>query len=128
MRHRNSFALPGFPRRAPQSLFCAPQGEQVPKAQGGSRVLVVQLSSFRLERCGWRWDEPVVLLAEERSALRIQAATLAARRLGMMRGMSISESPQPSGSFPEYDVSAHSTPREQPLCGQRPNIFPLEPP
>ena len=91
MRHRSSLALPGLPRRAPKSLFCAPKGEQVLRTQRGSRVLVVQLSSFRLERCGWRWDEPVVLLAEERSALRIQAATLAARRLGMMRGMSISE-------------------------------------
>lgn len=91
MRHRSSLALPGLPRRAPTSLSCAPKGEQVPKIQRGPRVLVVQLSSFRLERCGWRWDEPVVLLAEERSALRIQAATLAAYRLGMVRGMSISE-------------------------------------
>ncbi len=91
MRHRSSFALPGLPRRAPTSLSCAPKGEQAPKTRRGPRVLVVQLSSFRLERCGWRWDEPVVLLAEERSALRIQAATLAASRLGMVRGMSISE-------------------------------------
>lgn len=90
MRHRSSLALPGLPRGAPTSLSTAAQAGPA-RASRGARLLVVYLSSFRLERCGWRWDEPVVLLAEERSALRIQASTHAAHRLGMRRGMSISE-------------------------------------
>ena len=53
--------------------------------------MVAHLPCFRLERCGWRADEAVVLLAEEKSALRVQSMTFAASRLGIKKGMAIAE-------------------------------------
>ena len=55
------------------------------------RYLVAHLPCFRLERCGWESHQTVVLLAEERRALRVQATTPAAQKLGVRAGMSSAE-------------------------------------
>jgi protein ImuB len=54
------------------------------------RYLVAHAPTFRLDRCGWSALERVALVAEEKNALRVQAATPAAQRQGVRRGMSIS--------------------------------------
>ncbi len=56
-----------------------------------SRVLVAWLPCFRLERCGWRAEDPVILVADQGNALRIQDLTPTAARFGLSRGMSVSE-------------------------------------
>ena len=84
MRHKKSLFLPGIPR---ETTTPAPSTA----ARSGRRFLVAHLPCFRLERCGWRAEEPVVLLAEEKSALRVQAMTFAASRMGIRRGMAIAE-------------------------------------
>jgi len=53
------------------------------------RYLVVHVPTFRLDRCGWSPRQRVALVAEERSALRVQATTAAAARQGVRRGMSV---------------------------------------
>jgi protein ImuB len=73
-------------------------------------VLVIDLPCFRLERCGWRASESVVLLAEARSALRIQAMTLTAARAGLMTGMSISEA---RAIVPDVRVELAGEPAEE---------------
>lgn len=84
MRHKKTLSLPGIPR-----------DEDTPASSPGPRTkrrfLVAHLPCFRLERCGWRADEAVVLLAEERSALRVQAMTGEASRMGIRKGMAIAE-------------------------------------
>lgn len=55
------------------------------------RYLVAHLPVFRLERCGWDADQLVVLADEERSALRVQAATPAAAQAGVRIGMTVTE-------------------------------------
>ncbi len=55
------------------------------------RYLVAHLPVFRLERCGWTDDLPVILAEEERSALRVQCATSPALAAGIRRGMTVAE-------------------------------------
>ena len=55
------------------------------------RYLVAHLPVFRLERCGWAPDQLVVLADEERSALRVQAASPAAGAAGIRHGMTVTE-------------------------------------
>jgi protein ImuB len=55
------------------------------------RYLVAHLPVFRLERCGWEPDQLVVLADEERSALRVQAATPAAAAAGVRIGMTVTQ-------------------------------------
>ncbi len=55
------------------------------------RYLVAWLPLFRLERCGWRSSQKVVLVEEERSALRVQVATPPAQAAGVRPGMALAE-------------------------------------
>ncbi|MCK6502805.1 DNA polymerase Y family protein [Myxococcota bacterium] len=55
------------------------------------RYLVAHLPAFRLERCGWLHSQPAALVAEEKSALRVQCATPAALSGGVRRGMTAAE-------------------------------------
>ena len=55
------------------------------------RYLVVYLPAFPLERCGYEASDLAGLIAEERSAMRLQAVTPAARRAGLERGMTATE-------------------------------------
>lgn len=55
------------------------------------RYLVVHLPCFRLERCGWSGEDLVALVAEEKSALRVQATTPAAHERGVRVGMTAAE-------------------------------------
>ncbi|MCP4918352.1 MAG: hypothetical protein GY913_15715 [Proteobacteria bacterium] len=87
MRHKKSLPLPDLFGERPART--APSKRPAPKSS--RRFLVAHLPNFRLERCGWRADEPVVLLAEEKSALRVQALSDAAHRLGIRLGMAIAE-------------------------------------
>ncbi len=60
-----------------------------PPVPSGPRYLVCHLPGFRLERCGWDARQAVVLVAEQRSALRVQACTPVAARAGIERGMTL---------------------------------------
>jgi protein ImuB len=53
------------------------------------RYLVAHAPTFRLDRCGWSPHQPAILVAEEKNALRVQAATPAAARAGIRPGMSV---------------------------------------
>jgi protein ImuB len=53
------------------------------------RYLVVHIPSFRLDRCGWSPNQPVILVAEQSNALRVQAATPVALAAGIRPGMSV---------------------------------------
>ena len=55
------------------------------------RYCVVHLPQFRIERCGWRAEDPVVLVAEEKNAMRVQCASSAAHEQGVRPGMSSAE-------------------------------------
>jgi protein ImuB len=55
------------------------------------RYLVAWLPLFRLERCGWSASQPVALVTEQKSALRVQVATPPARQAGVRVGMSLAE-------------------------------------
>ncbi len=55
------------------------------------RYLVAHLPAFRLERCGIADDDHVVLIAEEKNAMRVVALTSALRLLGVRRGMTATE-------------------------------------
>lgn len=55
------------------------------------RYLVAWLPLFRLERCGWTAAGPVVLVEEQKSALRVQVATPPARAAGVRVGMTLAE-------------------------------------
>jgi len=87
MHHKKSLHIPGLPSgNTPTfSASVSPQGRI------HHRMLVAWLPCFRLERCGWRADEPVILVAEQKSALRIQAMTPVAQAFGLRQGMTISE-------------------------------------
>ena len=56
------------------------------------RYLVAWLPTFRLERCGWSIDQRVVLVEEDRSALRVQCATPPVLTAGVRPGMTLAES------------------------------------
>ena len=53
------------------------------------RYLVAHAPTFRLDRCGWSPRQAVILVAEEKNALRVQAASPAAHRAGIRCGMSV---------------------------------------
>ncbi len=53
------------------------------------RYLVAHLPGFRLERCGWDSPQSVVLVEEQRNALRIQSSSSAVQRQGVKPGMSL---------------------------------------
>ncbi len=55
------------------------------------RYLVVYLPAFPLERCGYEASELAGLIAEEKSAMRLQAITPAARRAGLELFMTATE-------------------------------------
>lgn len=55
------------------------------------RVLVVFLPMFRLERCGYTPDDLAGLIAEEKSAMRLQALTTAAAQEGLRSFMTATE-------------------------------------
>ncbi|MBN1337491.1 MAG: DNA polymerase Y family protein [Deltaproteobacteria bacterium] len=55
------------------------------------RCLVAHLPGFRLERCGYASQEPVALVGERKSALRVLAATPAAVRCGIAPGMTLAQ-------------------------------------
>jgi protein ImuB len=65
------------------------------------RYLVAWMPVFRLERCGWPAQDAVVLVTEEKSALRVQAATPLALRRGIRVGMTLSEA---RARLPELQV------------------------
>lgn len=54
-------------------------------------MLVLWLSAFRIERCGYGADELVGLIDEERSAMRLVALTPVARAEGLRLGMTATE-------------------------------------
>jgi protein ImuB len=56
-----------------------------------SRFLAACLPAFRLERCGWAANDLVVLVAEERNAVRVVARTPAAAASGIEEGMPLVE-------------------------------------
>lgn len=60
-----------------------------PPAATGPRYLVCHLPGFRLDRCGWDPRQAVVLVAEQKSALRVQACTSRAARAGIEHGMTL---------------------------------------
>ena len=53
------------------------------------RYLVAHAPTFRLARCGWSPRQAVILVAEEKNTLRVQAASPAAFRAGIRCGMSV---------------------------------------
>ncbi len=61
----------------------------MPAGSPSPRYLVAHLPGFRLERCGWRADQPVVLVAEQKSALRVQACSPPAARAGIAPGITL---------------------------------------
>jgi protein ImuB len=86
MRHKKSFQLPMHP---PEAIRPAPSGPA--RTRSSRRFLLVHLPFFRLERCGWHAEQAVVLVAEERSALRVQVASSLAAAVGVRPGMPIAE-------------------------------------
>jgi protein ImuB len=58
-------------------------------APSGPRYLVCHLPGFRLDRCGWDERQPVVLVAEQKSALRVQACTPRAAQAGVQPGITL---------------------------------------
>ncbi len=60
-----------------------------PPPPSGPRYLVCHLPGFRLERCGWDARQPVVLVAEQKSALRVQACTARAAQAGVRPGLTL---------------------------------------
>ena len=53
------------------------------------RYLVSVIPDFRLDRCGWQPDQSVVLVDEQRSALRVQASTSPVQKRGVESGMTL---------------------------------------
>ncbi|MFK7930307.1 MAG: DNA polymerase Y family protein [Myxococcota bacterium] len=100
MRHRSGLVL--FPGRQPLLEPASPPPEvseselatrQTPAGGRGraSRVLVLHLPAFALERCGFEADQIAVCAAEVKSAMRLVALTPAARAAGLREGMTVSE-------------------------------------
>lgn len=96
------------------------------------RYLVVHLPVFRLERCGWSPEQLAILADEERSALRVQAATPAAAAAGVRRGMTVT---QARAICPDVQVERRVAAEESAdlaeLAGQllrvSPSVAPLPP-
>jgi len=78
------------------------------------RVLVLVLPMFRLERCGYLPDDLTGLIAEERSAMRLQALTVAAAREGLRPGMTATEARAlvPEIELVELDASGEQRDRQ----------------
>ena len=74
------------------------------------RYLVAHLPTFRLERCGWDASQPAALVADEKSALRVQCATPVALRAGVQRGMTAAEA---RAVLPALQVETLDAPAEQ---------------
>jgi len=55
------------------------------------RYLVCHLPGFRLERCGWEAGRAVALVAEQRSALRVQVCSPPAARAGVGPGQTLAQ-------------------------------------
>jgi len=96
------------------------------------RYLVAHLPVFRLERCGWAPDQLVVLADEERSALRVQAASPAAGAAGIRHGMTVTEARAicPEVQIERRDASgedADLTELTQQLHRISPSVAPLPP-
>jgi len=53
------------------------------------RFLVAYLPGFRLERCGWQSPQSVILVDEQRSALRVQSSSPPVQQLGVEPGMTL---------------------------------------
>ncbi|MBN2797930.1 MAG: DNA polymerase Y family protein [Deltaproteobacteria bacterium] len=62
-----------------------------PQSARGGRFLGVVLPAFRLERCGYRAEDPAVVVDEVRNAVRVVACTPGAEALGVRVGMSATE-------------------------------------
>lgn len=95
------------------------------------RYLVAWLPTFRLERCGWTADRPVALVAEEKSAWRVQCATPTATRGGVRPGMTAAEARavlptlqvetlDPQGEAQDLQELAHQLLRLSPQVGALP--------
>ena len=78
------------------------------------RYLVTYIPSFRLARCGWLPHQAAILVAEEKNTLRVQAATMAAQKAGIRKGMSAAaaralvphlETDTTNGTDPIYGVN-----------------------
>ncbi len=75
-----------------------------------ARYLVCHLPDFRLERCGWEPRQSVVLVAEQRNALRVQAPSQRAVRAGIAAGMTLA---QARALLPELQVELLEPEAEQ---------------
>jgi len=76
----------------------------------GQRFLVVYLPAFPLERCGYMADDLAGLIAEEKSAMRLQALTPAARRAGLKPFMTATEA---RALVPEVELIPQDVVEEQ---------------
>ncbi len=76
----------------------------------GPRYMVCHLPGFRLDRCGWRPGQSVALVAEQRSALRVQACTHQAARTGIVPGMTLA---QARALLPELEIELLEPDAEQ---------------
>jgi protein ImuB len=74
------------------------------------RYLVAHLPGFRLERCGWSAEDAVVLADDDRSALRVCAASPPALRVGVRPGMTVAEA---RALLPALQVERLDAPGEQ---------------
>src|SRR4030095_7960851 len=90
------------------------------------RYCVVHLPQFRIERCGWRAEDPVVLVAEEKNALRVQCASSAAHEQGVRPGMSSAEAKALLPTLKEEMLDALGEERD--LDELAPQLLPLSPP
>lgn len=77
------------------------------------RWLAVHLPAFRLERCGYEASEVGVLIGFSRNAMRVLAATPAAREVGLHEGMTVSEarSVEPAVVVEVFDPAGELTDR-----------------
>ena len=96
------------------------------------RYLVAHAPTFRLDRCGWSPHQAVILVAEEKNALRVQAASTAAHRVGIRCGMSVAAARArcPSIETELLDVEAEARDLRAltaQLLRVSPNIAPLPP-
>lgn len=96
------------------------------------RYLVAHAPTFRLDRCGWSPRQHVILVAEEKNALRVQAATPAAYKVGIRHGMSVAAARArcPSIETELLDAEAESADLRAltaQLLRVSPNIAPLPP-
>ena len=123
MRHRSGLVL--FPGRSPlpePHADGAGQGasrQDSPAALSstgrarGSRVLVLHLPAFALERCGFEADQVAACTAEVKSATRLVALTPAAASAGLQIGMTVSEARalEPSVRLEDHDPAGQDVDR-----------------